>query len=132
MGIEENKRTVQAFYDLSDRGEIEEALALFADDVTWRTIGSTPFSGTLTGKETLVEELVKPLFGQLKAGIASTVHTMVAEGDWVVAEVSGEAETKDGKPYNNTYCFLFRVRDGKIAEVREYMDTDLVNRVFGT
>lgn len=111
--------------------KIENALRLFADDVTWQTIGSTAFSGTHAGKQSMIEDLVKPLFGQLKSGIASTVHHLTAERDLVVAEVTGKAETKAGQPYNNTYCFVFRIHDEKIVEVREYLDTDLVNRAFG-
>jgi len=36
-----------------------------------------------------------------------------------------------GRPYNNTYCQVFSVRDGKIRTVTEYMDTALVDEVFG-
>ena len=31
-----------------------------------------------------------------------------------------------GGRYDNTYCFVFRFRDGRIAEITEYLDTDLV------
>lgn len=48
-----------------------------------------------------------------------------------MAQASGIAETLDGRPYNNTYCQVIQVRDGRIAAVTEYMDTALVSRVFG-
>ena len=38
----------------------------------------------------------------------------------------GEVITKTGKPYNNTYCFVIRMRDGKMVELTEYFDTELV------
>lgn len=41
------------------------------------------------------------------------------------------AETLDGRPYNNTYCQVIRVRDGQFIEVKEYFDTALVAEVFG-
>jgi len=28
-----------------------------------------------------------------------------------------------GKPYDNDYCFVFELREGRIARMREYMDT---------
>lgn len=31
-------------------------------------------------------------------------------------------------PYNNTYCHVFTVRDGKIVAAVEYLDTLLVER----
>ena len=78
-----------------------------------------------------MEDLLGPLFGQLKAGISSTIDALIAEGDMVVALTKGQAETPDGTPYNNTYCQVIRIADGKIAEVTEYMDTALVDAVFG-
>jgi uncharacterized protein len=46
--------------------------------------------------------------------------------------VRGDVETRSGKRYNNEYCFVFRFRNGKIAEVVEYCDTDLEERVLGS
>ncbi len=131
MGVAENKRIVQAFYDAANRGDTEGFLGQLADDVTWTNIGSTKYSGTYVGKNDLVAKLVEPLFGQLRAGIASTIHNVIAEADFVVVQLSGQSETKDGRPYNNTYCHVFRIRDGKIGEVTEYFDTELATAVFG-
>jgi len=82
-------------------------------------------------KQAIAEELLGPLFGQLKAGIASQIEQLTAEGDIVVAQTSGTAETIDGTPYNNSYCQVIRIRDGRIAAVKEYMDTALIDSVFG-
>jgi ketosteroid isomerase-like protein len=40
-------------------------------------------------------------------------------------------KTKTGKPYNNTYCNVFKVVGGKIKEITEYLDTELVTAAFG-
>ena len=132
MSIPENKRIVQAFYDAANRGDMAGFLGQLADDVTWTNIGSTKYSGTCFGKSDLTTRLLGPLFGQLKAGIAATIHNMIAEADFVAVQLSGRSETKDGRPYNNTYCHVFRIRDGKVVEVTEYMDTALVTAVFGS
>lgn len=131
MGIAENKQIVLDFYEAGARGDMDACFALLADDITWTNIGTTKFSGTYAGKQALVEQLLGPLFGQLKAGIASAIERLTAEGDVVVAQTAGTAETHDGRPYNNTYCQVIRIRDGKIAEVKEYFDTALVDAVFG-
>lgn len=131
MGTAENKQVVRDFYDAGARGDLDACLALLADDITWTNIGSTKFSGTYSGKKAIVEELLGPLFSQLKAGISSQVERLTAESDIVVAQASGTAETLDSTPYNNTYCQVIRIRDGKIAEVKEYMDTALIDSVFG-
>jgi ketosteroid isomerase-like protein len=131
METADNKQVVIDFYEAGARGDMDACFALIADDITWRNIGSTKFSGTFNGKQALMEDLLGPLFGQLKAGIASTIDGLVAEDDMVVALTRGQAETHDGAPYNNTYCQIIRIADGKIAEVTEYMDTALVDAVFG-
>ena len=80
----------------------------------------------------LLQDFLEPVFEhQLKAGIASTIDNMIAEGDVVVVQLRGKAETKDGRPYNNTYCHVFRMRNGKIGDVTEYFDTELASTVFG-
>ena len=131
MGIAENKQVVLHFYEAGARGDMDACFALLADDVTWTNIGSTKFSGTYIGKQAIAEDLLGPLFSQLKAGISSQIERLTAEGDIVVAQTSGTAETMDGTPYNNTYCQVIRIRDGQIADVKEYMDTALIDSVFG-
>lgn len=131
MGIANNKQVVLNFYEAGTRGDMDACLALIADDVSWTNIGSTRFSGTQVGKQALLENLLGPLFSQLKSGIATNLVRLVAEDDIVVAQTTGVAETTAGVPYNNTYCQVMRIRDGQIAEVMEYMDTALIDAVFG-
>jgi ketosteroid isomerase-like protein len=131
MGIAENKQVVLDFYEAAARGDMDACFSLLADDIVWTNIGATKFSGTYNGKQALIGDLLEPLFGQLKAGISSTIECLIAEGDSVVAQTSGTAETVDGTPYNNTYCQVIQIRNGRIANVKEYMDTALIDAVFG-
>ena len=56
---------------------------------------------------------------------------IVADGDRVVVLARGHAQTVEGRTYANDYCFVFRMQDGKIVEVREYMDTILADAALG-
>ena len=132
MSIEDNKRVVLDFYEAGARGDMERCFGLIADDIVWTNIGSTRFSGRYEGKQALMDELLGPLFGSLKAGISSDIERLTAEGDIVVAQTSGTAETHDGTPYNNSYCQIMQIRDGKIVAVKEYFDTALADAVFGS
>ena len=131
MGVAENKQVVLDFYDAGARGDMDACFALLADDVTWTNIGSTKFSGTYIGKQAIAEDLLGPLFSRLKTGISSQIERLTAEDDIVVAQTSGTAETTDGTPYNNTYCQVIRIHNGQIVGVKEYMDTALIDSVFG-
>jgi len=130
ISIAENKKILETFYDAGNRGDMETCFGLIADDVVWTNVGTTKFSGRYEGKQLVMEKLLGPLFGRLKRGITMNVHRLVAEGDHVVAQSSGTAETLDGRPYNNRYCWIVRVRDGLIAEVTEYSDTALISNTF--
>ena len=130
MGIEENKALVQKFYDAGAQGDMDTCFSIIADDITWTNIGSTKVSGTYTGKQELMEKLLGPLFGQLKAGITSDIERLTAEGDIVIAQTEGTAEKHDGTPYNNSYCQVIRIEDGQFVEVKEYFDTELAARVL--
>ena len=131
MGTAENKEIVRSFYEAGNRGDMDTCFNLISDDIVWTNVGSMSLCGTYRGKADLMENLLGPLFGQLEAGISSTIDDMIAEGDKVVALTSGTATTKDGRPYNNSYCQVIRIKDGKFVEVTEYMDTALAACVFG-
>jgi len=87
------------------------------DDVRWTIIGSTAWSRTYTGKRTVRDELMRPLFAQFADTYTNTARRIVAEDDMVVIECRGKVTTKSGKPYNQTYCYVCRVTDGKSSRL---------------
>jgi ketosteroid isomerase-like protein len=132
MSVEQNKRIASEFFEAGNRGDMERCMALVADDVSWTDMGTMKFSGTYIGKEQLAANLLAPLFSQLKAGIHTTIDRVIAEGDFVVVLNRGQAETVDGKAYNNSYCHVMKIANGQIAEVIEYSDSALISQVFGS
>ena len=122
---------VLKFFELSAAGDMDACFALLSNDITWTNIGTTRFSGTYTGKDAVINDLVGPLFGELKSGIESSIDRVISEGDTAVVLQRGRAETHEGRAYNNDYAQVFTVRDGQIVAVKEYMDTALVEAVFG-
>ena len=55
---------------------------------------------------------------------------MTAEDDRVAVEATSDGMHVSGMPYSNHYHFLFTWRDGKLLELKEYMDTQLVTEVI--
>ena len=51
------------------------------------------------------------------------VTNILSVGDQVVAEWTSRATARGGAAYHNRNVGIFTVRDGKIAAVREYTDT---------
>ena len=115
--------------DAFNRGDVVAYLDLFADDMDFWLPGTTKFSGRLKGKDAFMG-LGGRLAAEIDGLITLTLDHMVAGGDWVVTQTQGAATTGDGQAYNNTYCHLWQVRDGRIVSFTEYCDTDLVRRSF--
>jgi len=126
MSAAENKQLLQHIFDELAQGNSRPLVESMADDFCWTVTGSTRWSKTYEGKQAVMGEL----FGTLRSRMADRIRTkaerFIAEDDLVVIEARGNNTTRSGKPYNNTYCFVFRLANGKLQEVTEYMDTMLV------
>lgn len=130
MGAEENKKLIQDMFAGLSNGDPEAFLGKLADDVQITIIGTTKYSGTFNGKQEVVEKLLAPLGAQLEDGIAITPSNFIADGDTVAMQATGKSTTKEGKSYDNTYCQVFQVADGKVQRMTEYLDTELVTAAF--
>jgi ketosteroid isomerase-like protein len=127
MSTEQNKAIVRKAIDALSRGDMTGFVADAADDVSFTLIGSTPLSGTLQGKQNIEKGLSEILGGRLEGGaIAMTIENLVAEGEYVAEQATGISKTKTGKDYNNTYCRVWRIVDGKVHSLTEYLDTEIV------
>jgi uncharacterized protein len=102
------------------KGNLEFAEAYLADDIKWNILGSSPIIG-----KNQVLEVSKML--QLESFPVITIKNIVADGDFVVIESTGKATTKNGKPYNQTYCDVFKFNEEKLIEITTYLDTALSN-----
>ncbi|MGD0507407.1 MAG: nuclear transport factor 2 family protein [Terriglobales bacterium] len=131
MGASENKQLMQQIFEEMSKGDSELFVASMADDFRWTVTGTTKWSRTYEGKQSVLIELFGPLRARINGRIRTTAHRFIADGDFVVVEAKGSNTTKSGMPYNNNYCFVFRLSDNKLKEVTEYFDTELVTRALG-
>jgi ketosteroid isomerase-like protein len=122
-----NKQLLQHVYAEVSKGNAQPLLDSLADDVTWTIIGSTALSGTSRGKQEVIDKLLKPIRARLADGpIVFQPERFIAEGEYVVMQAKGRATALSGKPYNNTYCIVCRIVDGKVKEMVDYIDTELI------
>jgi uncharacterized protein len=123
---EQNKAIVRRAIAALSRGDMEGFLADAADDFTIAVMGSA--IPPIQGKQKALKGLRNALVARLENGgaIAMTIENLIADGDFVAEQARGVARTKDGKDYNNTYCRVWRITDGKVRSMQEYLDTELV------
>jgi len=130
MTASDNKAILQAAFAALATGNGRPFIDCMADDFTWTITGATPWSRSYAGKTVVRGELLGPLFAQFAEQYTNTATNFIAEGDYVVVECHGKTTTKAGQPYNNTYCYVCRFANGKMIELREYLDTALVEKVL--
>jgi len=99
-------------------------------DIRWIWMGSGDLSRTFDGKEAVLNELWQSVKTDIAQPFRVKANLILAEGAYVVVEGQGHNKTPSGKEYNNRYCWIMKMVEGKIVELREYMDTDLVRRTF--
>jgi ketosteroid isomerase-like protein len=130
MSTEQNKQLAREFFDHFSANKIVDVLDLMTDDATWWIAGKKeqlPAAG-LYSKERIAR-LFYTMASQLPNGLKMTVKSLIADGNKVALEVESYGELKNGRIYNQEYHILMTLRDGKIGEVREYLDTQ---HVFAT
>ena len=66
----------------------------------------------------------------LPEGMQAEITRAYADGDTVILEVTNQARVSNGKSYQNEYCFVFEVENGKIRRIREYTDTQKANDIL--
>jgi ketosteroid isomerase-like protein len=106
-------------------------VASVADDAKWVVTGQYSWSRTFTGKESILNDLHGHVRSLLAERARTIAHRFIADGDCVVVEARGDNVTRTGVRYDNDYCLVFRLENGKIKEVREYCDSVLTERALG-
>lgn len=101
-----------------------------AEDMIWRPMVGGVWGEVQHGRERARDNLFAPLRKQYASAYTNTATNIFAEGDVVIVEARGAVTLKSGKAYNNRYCFVIEMAGGKMAEVREYLDSALAEAVL--
>jgi len=109
---------------LSEGGDVDECFELLSDDFTYWSI----LTRDSVDKAALREE-----FESRKRRVELNLDFIQCfnDGESVVIEAETDGETVDGVRYNSPAVYIFETRDGLIASLREYSDTQLTAHVFG-
>ena len=120
----EAKAVLRRYLDALTAGDLAAVAGSFAEDATWSIHGTMPLSGTRQGRGAIMEFLTSATSLYQPGTQSFTFGEITAEADRAVLEwrVRGIASAT-GLDYDNAYCGVFRVRDGRITEVREYLDS---------
>ena len=131
MSIERNKQIARSFFERLHARDIPGALDTLSDEVSYWIVGrreAIPSSGT--HNKQAMARMFGAMMARLENGMDMTIKNAIAEGDQVSLEVESYGRLKNGRVYNNQYHMLMRVRDDRIVEVKEYLDTQHVYQTW--
>ena len=126
-----NRACLKHVFAETAKGNGRAFLDAFAEDANWTVTGTTGWSKTYRGKPAILNDLVAPLRRILAPPLKIHARRFIAEGDIVVVEARGQNVTRDGRPYETNYCYVCEFRDGKVAALTEYADTELFRSALG-
>ena len=128
-----NEALVRNFFAKLNAEDLEGIRAMLTDTAAWLPQAKDmPGAGSYRGRDVIVDEFLRPIRGLFERGSPSNeILSLAASGSLVLVETHGTGKLKDGRPYDNRYAWAFEIRDGKIAEIREYLDSYYIVRLFG-
>lgn len=128
LSIETNKATVKRFMGLLSKTRLDEAFELLSDDVTWSLWGNGPAAG-IHDKEAM-RAVLNRSFGYFAGPLQWTPIGLTAEEERVAVEAATYGCTRGGFEYRNKYHTLFRIKDGKIFEIKEMFEESPVQALM--
>lgn len=131
MSLESNKELAATLFSRFDANDLAGALDLLHEDARWWIAGK-PGQQPAAGDhdKASISRLLRRMAAQLPEGLRMRVKSVLAEGDRVALEVESRGPLANGRVYEQQYHFLLTIRDGKIASVKEYLDTQHVVAVW--
>jgi uncharacterized protein len=127
MSTETNVQTVKDFFAAIGRGDREGLLALVAEDIEWIIPGEDwPLAGTHRGHAGLAD-LLQTASKSIET--STEPREFVAQGDRVLVVGFAKGKIKaTNKTFEDHFVFAITVRDGKLTNIREYIDTQALAR----
>src|SRR5688572_2367593 len=110
------------FYEALSRGETDALGSRLAEEVVLEFPGSR-FGGRFEGRRKVLLFLRQNqrLF---QDGLRFTVPWCAVVGDRAVAQWTNAGTTREGAAYANRGVTVFRLVDGRIVEIQDYLDTE--------
>ena len=94
----------------------------------WEVMGTHPLAGVYHGKQEFLDHTFVRLKKLLKGGPVLKVSNILIAEDTpiVIVEMVQLSYSINGRPFNNTYCWLVKFENEVIVHVRAYLDSALV------
>ena len=117
-----NEQIVRDAFDRWAAGGTGFFQELLSPEIVWTIRGSGPSAGMFRGRQDFLDRAVTPFASRLSRPVRPKVHEIWSKGGRVAVHWDGEGTARDGRPYRNSYVWIFRMRDGRAVEAIAFLD----------
>lgn len=128
MGTTDDVDVVRRGFAAFSSGDMATLSELLADDAVWHVPGSGALSGTKQGRDEILS-----FFGELMTRSGGTlVVTLddVVGGDTHTVALNRNQATRGANTLEQNAVIVFQLRDGRVAEARQFFEDTAINDKF--
>lgn len=132
MSADDNRNRIRAAFEAWQAGTAA-ITEVFADDMVWRIEGHSLASREYAGKQQFIDEVLAPFGERFARGERFrpvNVRSVLADGDTVAVVWDGRGVANDGQPYENSYAWIMRMRDGEVVDGTAFYDSISFNALW--
>ncbi|HYP85300.1 nuclear transport factor 2 family protein [Variovorax sp.] len=121
--------SVRALFAQLEHG-YESFFTHVAEDVDWTVHGTHPLAGHYRSRSEFIAATFARITKVLRGGTQLRVVNVMTDGTLATVEMQSMATAANGMRFDNRYCWVVRIENDKIVQVRAYLDSALIQRLF--
>jgi ketosteroid isomerase-like protein len=129
---ESNRQIIREAFDAWQAGTAR-ITDVFAAEMVWRIEGHSLAAREYGDTQQFIDEVLAPFgarFSSSEPFRPTTIRSVHADGDTVIVLWDGRGIANDGQPYENTYAWFMRMRDGKVVDGTAFFDSISFNDLW--
>ena len=133
--LDDNRRRIRQAFEAWQSGSAP-ITDVFAPEMTWKIEGHSMVSRAYGTKQEFVDKVLVPFGARFATGERFrpvTIRSIHADGDTVIVLWDGRGIANDGRPYENSYVWFMKLREGLVVDGTAFYDSisfnDLWSRV---
>lgn len=118
------KKISEKVFNFINEKKWDEVIDFFDDDASLIFPGTSPLGGVHRGKEA-----IKKYFRRMNIAVFDIRFDIknISESEEIAfIEWENHGRTRRGKEYNNNGVTVIKIKNGKISELRDYLDTEKI------
>jgi len=129
---EANRRTISDAFD-AWRGGSGVITDVFAPEMVWRIEGHSVASRQYDSRQQFIDDVLAPFGARFTTDEPfrpTTIRSVHADDDTVIVIWDGRGIANDGQPYENSYAWVMKMRDGQVIDGTAFYDSISFNDLW--